>query len=507
MDHVIHILHQVPALNENYLLLLTSNSEEKKAVNAVLRSRRNADIGCETAGCSLGTLGGRFALHVTGESGVSKPRSVARIANVLLKNKSFPRPLLTVLAGFCWGNIKNVDAEACVVATEVLALNVRHAEGNAEVIQALSLVSRVSLEEPVAQELKDQLMVRIGSLASLETLYKSDSLREKLIERYPELLGGEMEAFGFLESGSSWLVVKAVSDSGGNDFSREKQGKAATRAATVIEPLLALLQKHEVVGQPQSTAETAHLHDLLSGDTIEFDVCEAKEQSLTDHLEFNIGQRVEYKLRQYVSEGDYNAIFVRHLLTAILEVVQNAVRHGKANRALISFYSTKVVIEDDGNAYNIRDLTNGRGGAMAVQALLKLGVETGAMDLTVAKSKRLKGNKYTFSLVKASRALREAREKCSLCIQKSSIGALYGRPEVFAFDPECRTVYLDGTPVRMISRHFELAAALRPLIQEGRKVYVGCRSEQDMFIYRQELKDLAGENLVLFVDTTLPQAS
>ena len=224
MDHVIHILRQVPALNENYLLLLTSNSEEKKAVNAVLRSRRNADVGCETAGCSLGTLGGRFALHVTGESGVSKPRSVARIANALLKNESFPRPFLTVLAGFCWGNLRNVDAEACVVATEVLALNVRHAEGNAEVAQALSLVSRVSLEEPVAQELEDQLKVRIGSLASLETLYKATACA-KLIERYPELLGGEMEAFGFLESGSSWLVVKAVSDSGGNDFSARSKAR------------------------------------------------------------------------------------------------------------------------------------------------------------------------------------------------------------------------------------------------------------------------------------------
>lgn len=57
----------------------------------------------------------------------------------------------------------------------------------------------------------------------------------------------------------------------------------------------------------------------------------------------------------------------------------------------------------------------------------------------------------------------------------------------------------------MISRHFELAAALRPLVKEGRKVYVGCRSEQDIFIYKQELQDLLGENLVLFVDGTLPQ--
>lgn len=455
----------------------------------------------------MGTLGGRFALHVTGESGVSKPRSVARIANALLKTRALPWPFLTVLSGFCWGNLKNVGAEDCVVATEVFALNERHVEGDAEVPHVRRLVSLVTLEESVARELEDQLKVRIGSLASLETLYKSDSMREKLVERPPELLGGEMEAFGFLECGSRWLVVKAVSDSGGDNFLREKKGEAARRASVVIEPFLVTLQRHEAVGQPHARVETAHLHDLLSGDTIEFDVRETGVQALTDHLEFSIGQRVEYKLRQYVSDGGYSADFVRHLLAAILEIVQNAVRHGKANRSIVNFFATKVVIEDDGDLYDIRHLTNGRGGAMAVQALLKLGAETGAMDLTVGDGKQLKGNKYTFSLVNASSALREAREKCSLRVRESSIGAPYGRPEVFAFDPHCRTVYLDGTRVRMTSRHFELAAALRPLIKEGRKVYIGCRSEQDMFIYQLELKDLAGENLVLFIDATLPQGS
>lgn len=507
MNHVIQVRRQASALDENYILLLTSNSQEKKAVNSVLRNRRAADVGIETSGCSLGTLGGRFALHVTGESGVSKPRSIARIASALLKNGTFPKPFLTILNGFCWGNLKNVKAESCVVATEVIALNVRHAEGDTEVHKAQRLVSSMTLAEPVVKELEEQLGVRIGSLASLETLYKSDFLREKLVEQYTELLGGEMEAFGFLESGYCWLVVKAVSDSGGDDFSREKQDEAAQRASAVVEPLLFALQRHEVVGQPRTTAETAHLHDLLLGDTIEFDAREVSADVLTDHLEFSIGERVEYKLRQYVSDGDYNADFVRSLLAAILEIVQNAVRHGKANRSVVKFYATKVVIEDDGQSYDISCLTNGRGGARAVQALLNLGAETGALDLTVGGSKQLNGNKYTFNLVKASSALREAREKCSLSVRRSSIGRPYGREEVFAFDPQCRTLYLDGTRVRMTSRHFELAAALRPLVSEGRKVYVGCRSKEDMFIYKEELKDLAGENLVLFVDATLTQAN
>lgn len=90
------------------------------------------------------------------------------------------------------------------------------------------------VEESVVRELEGQSKLRIGAIASLETLYKSDSLREKLVGQYPDLLGGEMEAFGFLESGSPWLLVKAVSDSGGDNFSREKQGEAARRAAVVI---------------------------------------------------------------------------------------------------------------------------------------------------------------------------------------------------------------------------------------------------------------------------------
>ncbi len=507
MNRIIQIARQTPALDDNYILILTSNSEEKKAVNTVLRNRCEANIGIDTTGCSLSTLGGQFALHITGESGVSKTHSVARIANALLKNRDFPKPFLTMLVGFCWGNLKKVSVDTCIVATEIFALNERHAKGDAEVSQARRMVSLITLEESVVQELEGQLRVRIGSLASLETLYKSDDIRNSLVEQYPELLGGEMEAFGFLESGSRWLVVKAVSDSGGNDFSREKQSEAAQRASAVIEPLLVTLQRHEVVGQPRTTTETAYLHDLLSGDTIELDVRETGVQAFTDHLEFAIGQRVEYKLRQYVSDGDYSTDFVRSLLVAILEIVQNAVQHGKANRSRINFYATKIVIEDDGNLYDIRHLTNGRGGTRAIQTLLELSAETESMNLTIGTSKQLKGNKYTFSLVKASNTLRETRQKCSLRVLESSIGVPYGRPEVFAFDAQCRTVYLDGTRVRMISRHFALAAALRPLLDQGRKVYIGCRSEHDIFIYKQELKDFAGENLVLFVDATLSQGS
>ena len=508
MNHIIHIVRHTQALQDNYILLLTSNSEEKKAVNAFLLNRRSADVAQSTTGCSLGILGGRFALHVTGESGVSKDRSIARIANALLRNQSLPRPVLTVLVGFCWGNLNQVDRDTSIICKEILALNERHADGEQEIQRLRRLTSRVTLSNAVVQEIEgsrsDELKVRVGPLASLETLYKSYVLREKLVAQYPELLGGEMEGFGFLGNDSSWLVVKAVADSGGDDFTREKQGDAARRAMAVLEPLLVSLQQHNVIGASQSGDETAHLHELLGGDVIEFHLSDLAGRTLTDVLEFDIGQRVEYKLRQYVSEAEYDADFVRQLLASILEILQNAMRYGKANLATLTFGATKVVIEDDGDLYDIRSLKDGRGGALAIQTLIKLSEDSGAMSLAIGQSTKLKGNKYSFNFVRAASALRDARQKCALKVNQSSIGAPYGRPQVFAFDPLCRTVYLDGTRVRMMSRHFELAAALRPLIKEGRKVYVGCRSEGDVRIYREELKDLACENLVLFVDAALP---
>lgn len=508
MNHVIHIARYAHALNENYVLILTSNSEEKKAVNAVLRNRREANVAQETIGCSLGMLGGRFALHVTGESGVSKDRSIARIANALLRSESVPRPILTVLVGFCWGNLKQVGPDNSIVCPEVLALNEKHADGDQEIPRLRRLMSRVNLSDALVREIEgsrsDDLKVRVGPLASLETLYKSDALREKLVTQYPDLLGGEMEGFGFLGNDSPWLVVKAVSDSGGNDFSRDNQSDAARRAMMVLESLLVTLQSHDVIEAPRASVETLHLQELLGGDVIEFHICDLAGRALTDVLEGDIGERVEYKVRQYVSDVDYDADFVRQLLASILEILQNAMRHGKANRAKVTFDATRVMIEDDGDPYDIRELTGGNGGAMAVQTLIGSSEKSGAMSLTVGKSKELRGNKYTFNLIKASSALRDARERCQLQVMPSSIGAPYGRPEVFAFNALCKTVYLDGTRVRMMSRHFELAAALRPLIQEGRKVYVGCRSEREVLIYKQELKDLAGENLVLFVDATLP---
>jgi len=41
---------------------------------------------------------------------------------------------------------------------------------------------------------------------------------------------------------------------------------------------------------------------------------------------------------------------------------------------------------------------------------------------------------------------------------------------------------------------------MRKVLEGGRKVYVGCATERDVVFFKEELKDLLGENVVVFVD-------
>ncbi|QNK70422.1 hypothetical protein [Variovorax sp. PAMC26660] len=504
----VHVHRYTAALVDNYVLILTSNSHEKNAVNTVLKHRARADIGLAHRGCSFGVLGGRLVLHVTGDSGVSKDLSVARIATGILCSPHLPRPAMTLLAGFCWGNPAQLAVETVVVSPLVLSLNVQHAQGDAMVPVLNRKTSAVRIEDALMADLRQRLgsagpSVAAGPLASMETLYKSDGLRDRLVAAWPEILGGEMEAFGFVADNQPWLVVKSASDAGGSDFSQEFQTKAAAKAAQTLEPLLGALESHDQLAVTRPHEQIDWLRDVLSGDAVEFDARGVASDAMADTIEHELGQDIEYKLRRYAASSDYDEKFVQRLVDAILEIIYNAVRHGGANRARVSFDTTRLVIEDDAKAFDIRQLQGQHGGAIAVQSLLGAFEPDGRLRLTTGRSKTLSGNKYVFDLPRVSAALQEARVKCAITVNGSTIGRPYGSPEVFNFDPVCETLYYDATRVRMTSRRIALAAGLRPLLV-NHKVYVGCRSQEDAEFFRDELASVASDNLVVFVDAKLP---
>lgn len=90
------------ALNNNYVLICTSNVNEKKAVNKIILHRCELVTNMTSLGCSIGLINGKFVIHLTGESGIEANISISRLIIEFIKRESNPNPRLILLSGFCW---------------------------------------------------------------------------------------------------------------------------------------------------------------------------------------------------------------------------------------------------------------------------------------------------------------------------------------------------------------------------------------------------------------------
>jgi hypothetical protein len=496
-------------LEHNYCLVLTSNSVEKRAVNAVLSSRLKANVGQRTSGAYLGLLEGSLVLHISGESGVSKDRSVGRIANAFLRDTTMPPPRAVLLVGFCWRNPSRTPAETLLISNEVWCANLQHATEGELRPRGNWQRSPVPIDQLQVQRLTSDLtaasvQMQMGSVASAETLYADDALREQLVRGHPELLGGEMEAFAFVSHDFPWLVVKAGSDAGGSDFDRDRQEAAAALAARSLGPLLSATDTDGIFSA-EDRRRSANVRDLLEGDTVEFDVRNHRIEDLNDVLDRHLGAQLEIRLKRYAAPDAYGPEFSRRCVDTLLELVQNAVRHGRANHVSIVFQPGQILFKDDGQKFDPRHLVNGgRGGSRAVKSLLQYEA-TGAVRLSVSDVQQ--GNAYFLELPRALTLLEEARQECSIRVRDGVIGVPLGRPVIFEFAPDCKTLYLDTTTIRMSSRKYVLSEEIKRLVDEGKTIYVGCASDDDVLFFKDELRQFIGFQVVIFRDPALPATS
>ena len=493
-------------LENNFCLLLTSNSVEKKAVKAVMSSSIKADVGQPTLGAYLGFVGKTLVLHLSGDSGISKDCSIGKIANAFLRNSEMPMPRVVILVGFCWRNPANTPSESLIVSNEVWCANLQHADSGEIHPQgnwrSSSVIIDANQTARIISDLKvSALNVAIGAIASAETLYKDSGLRDRLVQGYPALLGGEMEAFAFLSRDFPWLVLKAASDHGGNGIDRSWQQPAAELSANSILPLLQSLERDESIAL-EDISRTGNLRDLLEGDMIEFDAKGHSIEQLNDLLDGVFGAQLEHKLKRYASPNGYGADFSRRCIDGMLELTQNAIRHGRANKVVIEFSPSTITLRDDGDVFDPRlILDKGRGGARALKYLLGY-EETG--EIQFVTSAVASGNRYEIKLPLAHVALDAARQKCSLKIRDGAIGLPYGRPAIVQFAPGCSTLYLDTTPFRMSSRKFVLADEIKRLVACGKTIYVGCGNLDDVSMYKEEFSQFDESQVVVFLDPKLP---
>lgn len=490
-------------LENNYWLVLTSNSVEKDAVKEVTSKSLGARVRQDTDGAYIGLVGGMLTLHLSGHSGVSKDRSIGRIATAFLRNASMPKPRGVILLGFCWRNPKTVPTDGVIISNEVICANVQHASDGALAPQISRQMSTIELDPQQRDRLRSDLSTAgigayIGSIASSETLYKDSGLRDKLTADHPELLGGEMEAFAFVSREFPWLVTKAASDSGGDDFNRDSQVKAARLAANALVPLLQSLERDGLFSREDSRRAVA-LRDQIEGLAVVFEAENHSLEELNDVLDARVGAQLEFKMKRYAAPAAYAGPFPRHVVDALLELTQNAVRYGKASRVTISFLTEKIVLRDDGDEFDPRvlDVDRKSGGARAMRRLFS---HERAGLIGFSAEYRKKGNTYVLELPAVVKDLERARSDCNIRIMEGTIGVPYGRPVIFDFDVGCTTLYLDTTSMRMSSTKYVIAGEIRRLLEEGKTIYVGCGDEDDVALYQEELHEFLGQRVFVFLD-------
>jgi hypothetical protein len=118
--------------------------------------------------------------------------------------------------------------------------------------------------------------------------------------------------------------------------------------------------------------------------------------------------------------------------------------------------------------------------------------------LQVEKGKGRYRNRYAFCLETRDRLLQHAMTECVARINRNAIGAALGRPRILEFNDECDVIYINIRDAFMTSRRLAIAREIRQLTREGKLVFIGCASQDDINLFEEELAE-ADHSLVKFV--------
>jgi hypothetical protein len=490
------------ALDNNYILVLTTNRIEKLAVDSILKETCRATIGVSHDGCTIGKIGDRFILHVTGQGGAQIDKSVSRLARLFVNTALMPKPQLIILAGFAWRNPKLVGPKDVVLSGEVWCINhLRHegAKTNRRLVQRESTVPDLaSIAQLMTQQI-ETAHVYVGPIASCETYFNNLSARDKILDQFPDVLAGEMEAFDLVaDMKVPWVILKGISDDAGDSIDRADQPAAADRSACLIPCLLEALGRDGFLLPHRADRATNFLSDSLIGQAIRITATKDGQIGLNDHLNDSVGPQVMRKLARYASDGDRNGKLQDTMCDMLLEITQNAIRHGNASHVTIDFTETAVTVNDDGRLFDIASLAGTNGGSRAWHRFRTYYLADDRVNYLYSPRSE-GGNTYRFKIAYLSEELRRAREHCTAVVQRGLIGEARSYKSKLVFNPKCNTLYFDATLLLMSSRTKELSLEARLLLKEGKGLYIACRNWEQVMQFEQELVEFTGPMLRIFV--------
>lgn len=467
-------------LYENYYLILTSNSREKTAVNRQLLHKRNLALNIENHGASIGMIDDAFVIHITGTSGVSDQFSISTIANRILDNNGFPKPKLILLVGFCWGNPGKTAVGDTILSTTIISMNNQTASSEGIRYNAKTHNSILSLDNDHIISLANDngYIVKVGELASLEMLLASTKVRDNIIESFPSVIGGEMEAFALIPSLTNipWLVIKTVSDGGCDDFNRDSQDLAADNTASLIPLLLPEIISNNNLEFSVSNSDSLFLVDDVIGKTINLDKSLFNSDTLNDYLNDKVGPLLIRKLSQYTSGEEYDDEFPYVLCDLLLEITQNSFKHGGARKVSITFNPKNISLFEDVEAFDVSAIQGDRGGYRSWIEVKEKYVDTGELSYSAM------GNFQKVDLLKINKHFRKMIENCSANVIPSTVRSGFVS-EVLSVNECCNEIYVDVKNIFMMSRRLDIASDIRKMLSQGKFVYISCRDEREVQTY------------------------
>lgn len=464
------------ALNNNYVLICTSNVNEKKAVNKIILHRCELVTNMTSLGCSIGLINGKFVIHLTGESGIEANISISRLIIEFIKRESNPNPRLILLSGFCWGNPKKVNKNDIIVSSDIISLNSDSYFQNEKKYKSTPYASSIN-----AKFIENKIENVIpGTMVSLESLIAKTSKRDEIIDMYPHILGGEMEAFGFVPSIGSipWAVVKAISDFADDQFNRNSQEIAASKAADVVKEMIDIYQSEGYFRLNSTSSECLSLVNSLYGNEIKITDKEVNSANLNDYID-NLSPLIQYKLGYYLTGDQYGDDFLKYFCYLILETTQNSFKHGGATKVTINFGEKSVFIQDDGKDFDLNGLIDGRGGAFSWSKFKENFIDTGHVKYCFEKKK------HKFKLIKINCEITRIINNCTAKIVANKIGSGWGNSSILSYEPTCEAVYIDDRRVFIPSRRFHLVDEAKRIIESGKVVFVSVNDKENGELYNE----------------------
>ncbi|WP_336278216.1 hypothetical protein [Cronobacter dublinensis] len=469
-------------LEGNFILLLTSNSKEKKALNNILQNKMKISITEKSNGAYLGTIGNIFVLHLSGESGTISERSISNVCKSFISNSVNPSPAMIILCGICWGDPNKTILGNTIVSDEMFTANQQYVTTEGYNPQVRTHKSCITIEKDL---FSDNENVVYGPTCSAELLIKDEGHRDSLLRLVPTCFGGEMEGFALIPAltNTKWLVIKTVSDHADmQSYCREEQPNFCERLASDVAYIIPKLIFSLDLSFDMESDQSLLIYEIISENYIEFNINDFNIRDMNSYLNDSYGNMLLRKLRNYIDGEVFQENFIYDMADVILELAQNEFRHNNAYKILVKFDSKSIQIESQNKLFDMSLIQGTNGGALAWKCIFEKYLNSDDIEYVYDE------NKITFKLKRFLDKINAIKSKCKITLNTSRAGFTKYQP-LLQYNVTCSSVYYDMSDHIMTSRAIGIFEEIEKLVNQGKIVYLSVRDDYQKEKYINLLKE------------------